>query len=718
MKLKSIELENIHSHEYRRVEFVGGLIMVCGPQGSGKSTLINTIYASLTNDYSRAVSGKDSAIRQLMRPGQVSRSKLVAEHRGAPFELERQLFPTVKSTLTGWGLQTLKKATEIQQALEQGLGVDFQLLNRYVFVKQWEIRELFQQTPAERAKTFAHLCQTTKAEQIWDMLGRQIEQDRALAEGPSVNLDELRQQLSEVDKARAAADKEVKENSSAGLLSDEEVEWVELALESRIESDRLQQRLSKLETEEQTAFADAKISVRDFNKAEKESTAAVAIREAAESSLNAAKLDQAAQSGAIAAFAQKQRLNGVIDSLRAALLIPLPTPPHKESLEEINGHIARLTKLRSPDETILASLKLDPDEANCPTCGQALTDVKQQVQRAEEALSITEEEFNEWYHKRAAMINFDVKSRTAQVEHDSNNLQLVRFEKEWAEVKDAERPDPAPAKVVAAASAAATEANLTATRAVLSKGIAAQKRDKLVGAHQAMKNEIVRIRESVEKIEKEGHGNETRVELESTLAAHKACALVAANLAGKISQIDSQRVCIVSAMKRAESVAARSQNARSWVADLSAAREVFHRDNLPKLVHESALYHLEKDVNATLELFESPFYVKAAAELDYTAHFRNGVVMPSRGLSGGQQVILALAFRWALNLFFASEIGMLILDEPTAGLDPRHIDLLEKALVGLRSAAKERQYQVIIITHETRLERVFDQVIMLDRAVV
>jgi DNA repair exonuclease SbcCD ATPase subunit len=58
---------------------------------------------------------------------------------------------------------------------------------------------------------------------------------------------------------------------------------------------------------------------------------------------------------------------------------------------------------------------------------------------------------------------------------------------------------------------------------------------------------------------------------------------------------------------------------------------------------------------------------------------------------------------------------MLGMDEPTAGLDERSLDCLENALLGLGQLAKARGYQVIIITHEKCLERVFDQVLTLEK---
>ena len=88
-------------------------------------------------------------------------------------------------------------------------------------------------------------------------------------------------------------------------------------------------------------------------------------------------------------------------------------------------------------------------------------------------------------------------------------------------------------------------------------------------------------------------------------------------------------------------------------------------------------------------------------------------------MSGGEKVILALAFRIAVNSLFASDLGLLCLDEPTAGLDDDNMQCLEKALARLKDLSSERGLQCIIVTHESeRLARLFDNVIRIGRVTV
>ena len=86
-------------------------------------------------------------------------------------------------------------------------------------------------------------------------------------------------------------------------------------------------------------------------------------------------------------------------------------------------------------------------------------------------------------------------------------------------------------------------------------------------------------------------------------------------------------------------------------------------------MHQQALEDLTERVNETLVEFRAPFRIKSGDNLEMTANFENGTVSAAADLSGGQKMVFALAFRLAVSSLFASQTGMLLLDEPTMGLD-------------------------------------------------
>jgi len=119
---------------------------------------------------------------------------------------------------------------------------------------------------------------------------------------------------------------------------------------------------------------------------------------------------------------------------------------------------------------------------------------------------------------------------------------------------------------------------------------------------------------------------------------------------------------------------------------------------------------MQDEINALLVRFDSHFTVVADEDLSFTAVFTDGRRVPAGRRSGGEKVILALAFRVVVNSMFASELGLLCLDEPTAGLDDGNLTCINIALERLKELSKSHGLQVIMITHERNLP-CFDKVI-------
>lgn len=89
-------------------------------------------------------------------------------------------------------------------------------------------------------------------------------------------------------------------------------------------------------------------------------------------------------------------------------------------------------------------------------------------------------------------------------------------------------------------------------------------------------------------------------------------------------------------------------------------------------------------------------------EGDYTLQaLRNGVwVNVEGGVSGGERAVALLALRMAFAQAIAPEFGLVVLDEPTYGLDQQAIETLAEVL---RESLPQGIRQVILISHEPGL---------------
>jgi DNA repair exonuclease SbcCD ATPase subunit len=131
----------------------------------------------------------------------------------------------------------------------------------------------------------------------------------------------------------------------------------------------------------------------------------------------------------------------------------------------------------------------------------------------------------------------------------------------------------------------------------------------------------------------------------------------------------------------------------------------------PRFVAQHNLQLLKHDMDATLDIFDSRFHVTADEGLRFTAGFQDGKTQPADRLSGGQKVALALGFRVAVNSMFATRVGLLALDEPTAYLDKQRVRALAPVISRLRELTASRGLQCLIVTHEEELAPLFDATI-------
>jgi hypothetical protein len=143
-------------------------------------------------------------------------------------------------------------------------------------------------------------------------------------------------------------------------------------------------------------------------------------------------------------------------------------------------------------------------------------------------------------------------------------------------------------------------------------------------------------------------------------------------------------------------------------------REIFHRSKLPKLLIETHIDVLAESVNDFLTLFDAPFKVARGEHLGFDAIFTGRAkTIPDKLLSGGQKVMLSLAFRVALNSQFTTSLGLLSLDEPTAHLDQQSRACLPALLERLRELCRMKSMQILFITHDADLTNISDNIIQL-----
>lgn len=147
---------------------------------------------------------------------------------------------------------------------------------------------------------------------------------------------------------------------------------------------------------------------------------------------------------------------------------------------------------------------------------------------------------------------------------------------------------------------------------------------------------------------------------------------------------------------------------------LEGVVSILSPDKFPRAIVLGWLRILESSINEYLAAFNAPYTALVQNDTDIHCKFPDKTV-PSWALSGGQQVMLAIAWRLALHNTFANSeaCGFITLDEPTTFLDDDNIDNLLRVMEDIKRIANTSNLQILVITHEEALSPLFDAVIRL-----
>lgn len=720
MRLERLSLTNICQHESLEWEFSNGLIGIMGCNGAGKSNALNLgCYAGLTNDYSRHPQGKAGYVRQ--QAGPKERSEIIVDfsHDGESFRLIRGLQAPTQHVMQfiSAGRKQLTKANDIQKELEEVLGISKRLIDEYLFVDQYSLYSFLSAVPADRAKAFAHLCGTTKAEQIWELLKTQSNEDAGLVHDNSENLDEVRAKAG-VCKKEIRTKRKRLELVEQQLLSDDEEEELTASFAAKEEYDSLVSEVDLLEETESRRKEQAK-EIRSRWKAAKHRL---------EHTQGASCGDEARLEEVLTELANLREDD---ERYKKKVQFQKKLVEEEEELEELNAtkpedpgfDLEALHGMRdaliyeiSDKEKLLENFKQGIKV--CPVC-KTPTDSPDLQQRIESAKKTLPKQIDE-----AAQLDEQI-SQQQEYERDIVNFrrQLTALNKSidnlknwiepYSEVKQASKKKRGKLQ--------RERDQIYARKETIEKLRDEERKtsDAFNAARSRHKAVKARLKDASEKLKQYAAVGDDQVqEARDRLAEHKAALKESMSLRADVRHQESLLESYEELIERLQETSTRAKRARVWLRTLQQVRdEVMHRDKLPKVVHLNYLRSMEREINDTLQLFDSPFTISVSEDVGFTAEFADGTRMPAAGLSGGQKVMLAMAYRLTVNSLFPKQVGMMVLDEPTDGLDQENRDLASQVFIKLGEVARSRGHQVIVITHDGALRRAFDQRFTLERAI-
>jgi len=703
MRLNKAVLHNICQHEHLTLDFEPGVTGIFGGNGCGKSNMVNMVAASLTGNFGINPGNKEENIRHDAPENARSDIYTEWEHDQLPFAITRSLRPVSQKLVIG--NRKVTKANEIASELDALLGVDRHVLEEYVFIAQWKIFEFISADPATRMKNFMRLCQVDKAERIWNLLGAQIKRDQSLG----LNVDDTRKEL----KVRVKEQKQLCVTTSKRLQN---VRKDLLDQEARTENDAVitDYLRSQTLTQQQTQLT-AELVIRRTElakastKADKVHTDLVDARFLVDNELRptykSIQQRYETQRETIRIIKRRQQLMSVLETTAPSKPVIPPRYVRSEVLVEL------IKSLRAQETKTKQRMDLFSREGivECPTCGTLATELSGDIETWNCELDELAGEIID--KTKAYRVAHDYERIEADYQSAFTKYQQA-YDKAKTELDLLSEVDtefvPVAQDDVDIAHAALTVAEARVKDLVKYDLTFKSEVSRLSGIIEVLSGQAQKVQSELVLLQvtpalyNDALAKITRHEEAVEAAATAKSELAAAERLIEIYQFDINRVT---------RLLATSNVAKQWIDNLTDWRTVFHREALPRVVTQTVMENMVGQINETLELFNGPFRVTAEDRLTFLAHKPRGYAEEACRLSGGEKVILGLAFRFSV----ARQIGMMILDEPTAGLDADNIECLVDMLEQMSELARRRGNQIIIITHDNRLERVLDHKIEIRR---
>jgi DNA repair exonuclease SbcCD ATPase subunit len=711
MHLQELNLVNWCQHRDTTVKFEPGLNMLIGPNGAGKTNLLRALRLIFTGD-AGGDCNKLQNIHQLV--GKKAKAGVTGRmsHQNQEISVYRGLRPNI-ATLT-IGEDNYDGATEVNDRLWSLLGVTQQQLDNYVFVEQCKIDALIDMKDTARATEFAELFGTTKAQKIWKAAGDFLR----IVEVPTTHIDVP---AMEASKTRLEGQLEAVEHD---IKMFELPEDLDAYINERRELNQLFDKMNTMASEITTTNAELATLRGRLPGLEAVAAEAAGNVQTIDNAIEvqtpkarAARADLARWSTYRMLESARQQIADLqqeVANIEEAMPVE-PSPPVDCPNETHFQEIKKSADALNADKitVVRAIAQMEGEATVCYACGKPLDDAadradhliakREELMALDTKLAELDPALRAWATFMANLNSWT----TAQSMLADRREQLEKL----STAGDAEAPNTSEEELTAAVTS--LESFQKARHDLLDAQRVADGRVTETG------DEIARLQKRADDIYEEMGRIGPRPSAEDAMKAQEEVASLRMRIQQRNDAEKQQLVwqTELSAVNKQLADAARIKReasaVRSTVKRMEAVRHVFHVNESPKVVSQTYLEQIEDQVNAVLSLFDADFMVRANDKLGFTAYFADGRVMSDRRLSRGQRIILSWAFRTVINSMFVGNLSLLIMDEPTDGLDADNLGCLPMAMERLRQMSEQRGLQVLLVTHAASLTQFANNVIQL-----
>ena len=730
MKFKKFTIHNYKQHTDREQKLDGNLIGIIGPNGSGKSNLLGALQFAL--------SGEQPGFTKpdLLRWGAVEGSVEVEfEHNNKQGRIRRDLHAN-NAIFNYEGMDTIRGISKVNNALDEIMGIDRDLLKQAVFVRQAEIDAILFTDPKIRELSFQRLCGIGDAAKIHKRLGELIAQlgvpvnyDTGIAEG-ELRLGQLQTRVSELTVQCAGLS--AKRNTIP-------VDQLTAELKRLAELRSLLELLPGVRLHLQECEANNNGLVEQLQKAKAELPVGVDMGEIDKSIAQCYDLIKMIEAREMTARNQAQA--EADHKALGDMPIQVDCPYTAEQVDELKRKNEAISQAY---HEVMGNLKFYTGLAaalagklaegvECPVCGNPLKDAHKLETRIAELQgklnTLKTDTVAQQYERAAAerSIHLQCAERTkaewgARAHMLADNM--ARWGKQLNQLPVVQHTkDEVQKRILEFAAVRDVFVKVSNTIARLTASIEANTWDwsrckeqyaKLVQAIKANTGteEVFDIAGTLGTI------GDRFIESTRILEEAKALDRELAGFTGMLQECEAGLATVTVSLQTLKAKRDEQAGAQAKLKILNDVRDWFHYNNGPHTMAASVLSDMTQDVNTFLGHFGAEYSVINTDDgVGFKYRMHTGSDIPvgqwpdAYHLSGGQRIQLAISFRFAAYMMFASKLGLISLDEPTVYLDDRNIGNFCTLLGPIRDLAKKMNLQILIATHERAVLPFMDSII-------
>lgn len=701
MKLKMSRLEFVNAGPFEKfeVDLEPGAIGVMGPNGSGKTSFLRLWYAAMTGKFDLFPHVKEKVIYDGIAEGQPTYIRCCF-YAGLDFyDITRYLDSSsaasqvMRITYADQTNAVIRGTANIEAQMRK-LGLTAPMLRSAVFQERpaWVVES----TDSGRADLLKALCQTEPCDKVIAAM------KRALNESPLTTVIAPNPEDSPEALYRQSEERAVQLQGEVGqfetqLMPADLAERIAKSISTKSANVATTDRIKTLESE--IPALDQKISLLN-------STVGSLAATIESSKIIVSKLAERAQQAknAVNQFDSWQATKTTKDTQQKridSLLRPIPEVPVPDQLEKLKELAEKVGEFSAEHARLQKQLSALVNEDNCPTCEQPLPDPETFKQNLRVSITTA---FKTVAKAGAAKLAVDkynaaVLARNQQEQKRQSDLANARSIIKNLPVIPEDLGDVSDEHVHITRYESAAK-NLTASDKQLSDADADLRSAKTL--RDEKNKELANLKTKLVSIE-----TFTAAQV-NAFNQHVNAKTLLPSRRQELTRAQAQKedmAARVQQYRQRKDKAAKSQKIRTRFEGII---EKLGREHLQKMVVSQFQRKMETALVDGLERFGNPFQLRLLDNLEMETTDANGTPRLVKALSTGQRAVAAVVFWRAVAAVFGS--GVLVLDEPTANMDPANIRYLREAFSAFTAELADDQ-QLVVITHSEDLRPAFSQII-------